>query len=100
MKKANTTTLENSRTYVKETDNKESGNHIIKREPIEGTPFVVITHDGKSFGVLGHQKVTPDFENEEDAIACIEEDGWGLRMAVMAFMIKEANVTEWKETGL
>lgn len=100
MNKTNNTTLNDTRTSANETNSKNSGDYIVKREPIGETPFYVITTDGKSFGVLGNQKVTPDFDNEEDAIQCIEEDGWGLRMAVMAFMIREANVLEWKETGL
>ena len=44
------------------TDNKNS---LIDIEVLEDTPFGIVTIEGKSFGVIGQNRITEDYEDAE-----------------------------------
>lgn len=55
---------------MKEVDNKDSGEELIKREEIKNTPFQVITVKGESFGVMGDYRLT----EKGNSVKAVKED--------------------------
>jgi hypothetical protein len=45
-------------TDVSITDNKKSGEELIKRKDIKDSPFEIITINGESFGAMGQYRIT------------------------------------------
>lgn len=88
--------IKQSPTGVKKTHNsnfgKNKGKELIKREKIEGTPFMAIwTKEQKWFGVLGKYRVTGRFEKKDELIQHLEYKPWELLIAVMNVMAVESD---------
>lgn len=75
---------------AKETDNLKSSNEeLIKREEIEDTPFMVITTEGKSFGVMGRWRITEDKENEWQVKDELKKMTWNRITQVILLLMED-----------
>lgn len=66
------------------TDNKQS-----KFEPIEGTPFTIVTDEDKHFGIMGNHRLTEGYENIEECKKELLEINWNRLIQVMCVLISE-----------
>ena len=55
------------------TDNKNS---LIDIEVLDNTPFRVVTIEGKSFGVIGHNRITEEYEDVEKLKGDLRKVDW------------------------
>lgn len=69
----------NTQNNVEETHNNNSS--LITREEIEGTPFTIVTNEGKSFLTMGKYKISEEMEKEEIAIYMIENK-WNIIVTI------------------
>lgn len=56
--------------------NKQKGEELVKRTPVENSPFQIITTNGKSFVVLGKYRITQEFDTEEECMKAINPITW------------------------
>lgn len=74
-------------------EQKESLNTTDKQvstfKPLEGTPFTLVTDNGKVFGVMGKYRLTEGFENEEEAEKEVKTITWDRLIQVFSIMINE-----------
>jgi hypothetical protein len=49
---------------------------LIKRTELEGTPFQIISTNGKHFGVMGNYKMTEDYDYFEEAAEEVVKMTW------------------------
>lgn len=61
---------------------------LIKNEAVEGTPFRIIGTEGKWFLAMGRQKVTHDYETEEEAIEALWRDQWFIMMRMTSIIVE------------
>lgn len=59
---------------------------LIHREPIDGTPFQVITIEEGSFIALGRFRVS-DIQSEENCYKMIEGKDWNLILATVSVIL-------------
>lgn len=59
------------------------------REPLEKTPFDIITEDGKHFAVIGMEIVTEKYEDKEELLKTLETPTWELLTAVVGVIVKK-----------
>lgn len=50
-------------------------------------PFNIVRHKDKYFLAIGNTKISEEYENLDECIMYINEDGWELRMSVIAAVI-------------
>jgi hypothetical protein len=77
---------ESSLTNVEELTNKDSGSELVSRNPIEGTPFTIISLENKHFGIMGEYRVTEEMKSKgevEDELKCIT---WNRIIQVMMIL--------------
>lgn len=67
-------------TNVSEKNNSGSNYELIKREQVEGTPFMIITTEHGSFIALGQYRITEDLKKEQ-LLQMIEDKDWTLYLA-------------------
>lgn len=80
-----------SQSSIKENPNYEYGSEqIIEREPIEGTPFTLITTQGKSFGVLGKYALTEKYDTKEEVLDYMDKNFWNLVITVSTLTAEQA----------
>ena len=58
-------------------------------KPLEGTPFTLVTDDGKVFGVMGKYRLTEGFESEVEAEKQVKKITWDRLIQVFSIMINE-----------
>lgn len=81
------TELLNTQTSANQTD-KENSSELIKRLPIENTPFTMVVQENETFITLGQYKLSPDVENIEGVKKYLEENKWEITMALIAIIVK------------
>lgn len=74
-------------------EQKESSNTTDKQvstfKPLEGTPFTLVSDNGKVYGVMGRYRLTEGFENEEEAEKQVKAITWNRLVQVFSIMISE-----------
>lgn len=83
----------NSKASSKKTKEEKKEEYIIERDPVEGTPFTIITKEGKSFVTLGNTKLTQDYETKEEALDRVQNEDWYFKCAVIS-AITEVTIEE------
>ena len=58
-------------------------------KPLNGTPFTLVTDNGKVFGVMGNYRLTEGFESEEEAEKKVKAITWDRLVQVFSIMINE-----------
>lgn len=76
---------------VKETSKQNSNSELLKREPIEDTPFEVVTTEKGSFVGMGMYRMTEVYDKPEHAKDAIMKLTWKNVINVFAIMINELN---------
>ena len=78
--------------------NKQKSNskktELIKRTPIENSPFYVVSKENKHFVAFGKYKITEEKDTIEEAFESIEKPNWNTIISVIS-IVKE-NLTENK----
>lgn len=64
----------------------EKTTELIKKVPMDNTPFTIITIDGKSFGTFGRYKITEDYENDKQVKAELEKMTWNRVIQIMTLV--------------
>jgi hypothetical protein len=92
MKVQDTTTLENTFTNVEEVDKKVSSNEeLIKRNEIEGTPFVKVEQDGHKFLTLGNYRITDVDITDEEIKKLTTGQNWLFLTTVIGVIAEQVN---------
>lgn len=81
--------LSNTQTSVETLDNKNLNSEIIETNQIENTPFTIVKHDEKYFGVLGNHRITELFETKEECEAELKEINWNRVMQVIWAVVEK-----------
>ena len=72
---------------------RESSNTTDKQvstfKPLYGTPFTLVTDEGKVYGVMGKYRLTEGFESEEEAEKEVKKITWDRLIQVISIMINE-----------
>lgn len=77
-----------SPTYALETENnKNSSEKLIQREPVEGTPFQIITIEQGTFIAIGNRRIT-EYTTKEECQQKIECQSWDLLGATIVAMFE------------
>jgi len=79
----------NTLTSVETLDNKNSNSEIFTHEQVEETPFTIIKHDEKYFGVLGNHRITQLFETKEECEADLKDINWNRVMQVIWAVVEK-----------
>ena len=58
-------------------------------KPLEGTPFTLVSDEGKVFGIMGKYRLTECFESEEEAEKEVKKITWDRLIQVISIMINE-----------
>jgi hypothetical protein len=94
--------LDTSNTINNTDEEQNKGGYLIKREPIERTPFyVILGSEGMAFIALGKHKISAEWETEgellEEAKNVLENDHWNIYMhmtVLLAEMVYQSNQEE------
>lgn len=86
--------MKKERTMTVVTD-EEPKTELIKRTPVEGTPFVVIETEGKAFGTFGQYKITEDFKTVPEVEDELMPITWN-RITQIATIVAEI-ITNYKK---
>lgn len=78
-------------TSARKKDSLKSGKkkQLIKREPVEGTPFTIITMDKKSFITVGAYRLSEETTNKEELLRQIENKDWTLTTNVISMIAEQ-----------
>ncbi len=83
---------------VEETYKQGSNYELVIRREIEGTPFTIVTTEGKIFGVMGIHRITEYADakevTEEQMVELVKEITWDRITQVIVLMIESKKVTE------
>jgi hypothetical protein len=79
----------NTQTSVETLNNKNSNSEIFTHEQVEETPFTIIKHDEKYFGVLGNHRVTQIFDTKEECEADLKDINWNRVMQVIWAVVEK-----------
>jgi hypothetical protein len=79
----------NTLTSVETLTNKNSNSEIFTHEQVDETPFTIIKHDEKYFGVLGNHRVTQLFETKEECEADLKDINWNRVMQVIWAVVEK-----------
>lgn len=58
-------------------------------KPLQGTPFTLVSDEGKVYGVMGKYRLTEAFESEEEAEIQVKAITWDRLVQVFSIMINE-----------
>lgn len=90
----------NAQSNTENNHNSNYGNEeIINRKQLEGTPFQLITQQGKTFVVIGINKITPDFDTEQEAMNYIDENHWNITGTIVTIIVEAILAKRTKEMG-
>lgn len=67
-------------------DSTNSNYELIKRMDVQDSPFMVITTEGKSFGVLANYRITQEWDTEEEAYKDVQEITWNRIIQVITIL--------------
>lgn len=67
---------------------------LIKRTPIENTPFVIISIEGKNFGTFGQYKITEDRATIKEVENELKEMNWNRLVQIMTLVNYMLNNTK------
>lgn len=82
--------LLNGNTSVEETHKENSGNNLIERVEMEGTPFVAIKmEEGGWFLTMGNHRLTEEVSELHILEEMVSIKSWNLLMNVMTVFYKE-----------
>ncbi len=70
---------------LKKVGNKE----LISRKEVDGTPFVIVTTEGKSFGVLGKYRITEPRKSKKEVEKELKEITWNRIIQVTMLLIEQ-----------
>ena len=73
----------NTQTSVETLDNKDLNSELFTHEQVTETPFTIIKHEDKYFGVLGKHRVTELYETKEECEADLREINWNRVLQVI-----------------
>jgi len=79
----------NTQTSVETLNNKSSNSEIFTHEQVEETPFTIIKHDEKYFGVLGNHRITQLFDTKEECEADLKDINWNRVMQVIWAVVEK-----------
>lgn len=83
--------LSNTQNNVEENqDNAQSGEHLVERQGIVGTPFTIIctkTNGEKHFITWGKYKVSKEYNTQEEALNSLVEEQYNYITTMFAIMI-------------
>lgn len=79
----------NTQTSVEKLDNKNSNSEMFESTQIEETPFTIIKHDEKYFGVLGNHRITQIFDTKEECEADLKDINWNRVMQVIWAVVEK-----------
>lgn len=79
----------NTQTSVETLDNKSSNSEIFTHEQVKETPFTIIKHDEKYFGVLGNHMVTQLFDTKEECEKDLKDINWNRVMQVIWAVVEK-----------
>lgn len=74
---------------VETLDNKNSNSEMFESSQVEETPFTIIKHEEKYFGVLGNHRVTQLFETKEECEADLKDINWNRVMQVIWAVVEK-----------
>lgn len=60
---------------------------LIEREPLEGTPFTLITREKKSFIAFGRYKISEEYDSKELALGSLTNDFWNILLNVIQIIL-------------
>lgn len=87
MKESNKDLL-NGQSNVENISSSESS-ELVKREEVEGTPFIVVEKDSGVDIVMGRYIIKGGLRSKEEAMKAIESKRWELIMAVIGIYVEE-----------
>lgn len=79
----------NTQTSVETLDNKNSNSEMFTHEQVEETPFTIIKHEEKYFGVLGNHRVTQLFDTKEECENDLKDINWNRVMQVIWAVVEK-----------
>lgn len=79
----------NTLTSVEKLDNRNSNSEMFESTQIEETPFTIIKHDEKYFGVLGNHRITQIFDTKEECEADLKDINWNRVMQVIWAVVEK-----------
>jgi hypothetical protein len=79
----------NTQTSVETLNNKDSNYEIFQHEQVEETPFTIIKHENKYFGVLGNHRITQLFDTKEECEADLKDINWNRVMQVIWAVVEK-----------
>jgi hypothetical protein len=62
---------------------------MFESSQVEETPFTIIKHEEKYFGVLGNHRVTQLFETKEECEADLKDINWNRVMQVIWAVVEK-----------
>ena len=72
-----------SKSLLESSNTTDSKNSLIDIEVLEDTPFGIVTIGGKSFGVIGQNRITEDYEDAEKLKKDLAKIDWNKITNVM-----------------
>jgi hypothetical protein len=79
----------NTQTSVETLNNKDLNYEIFQHEQVEETPFTIIKHEEKYFGVLGNHRITQLFDTKEECEADLKDINWNRVMQVIWAVVEK-----------
>ena len=64
-------------------ENNNENTQLMQQTPIEGTPFMLVTAEGRKFLAIGRYAVTPEL-GEEDVLTYLEGNKWDIVATIAA----------------
>lgn len=92
--------LSNTQTSVETLDNKNLNSELLETNQVENTPFTIVKHDNKYFGVLGNHRITELFETKEECETELKDINWNRVMQVIWAVVEKftkININELNE---
>jgi len=68
---------------------RKEATELVQKQPIEGTPFVLVRKEDKFFLVMGKYRVSPVLESEQDAKDYVFTNTWNLIATVAGIVAEE-----------
>lgn len=81
----------------KNVDDSHNKNYpLIEREPVTGTPFTLVGHEGKYFIVMGDYRLTEPTTTKEETLKKLRTEKYNIILAIATIVYEKMKETEPK----
>ncbi|AXH75612.1 MAG: hypothetical protein [Microviridae sp.] len=74
-----------------QTDSAPSGEELIQRQEVEGTPFTMITINKKTFGTFGKYRITEEYHTKQQCEVELKTVNWNRLVQIMTLVNEMLN---------